>query len=51
MEPRYSVEQINFIIEELTRVTKPGGYVEVSGVLILIDMKDLNMKIYILTLK
>lgn len=30
VEPRYSVEQINFIIEELTRVTKPGGYVEVS---------------------
>ena len=29
VEPRYNADQFNFIVEELIRVTKTGGYVEV----------------------
>jgi len=29
VEPRYSADQISYIIDELVRVTRPGGYIEV----------------------
>ena len=50
VEPRYTKEQWAFIISELIRVAKPGGYIEVS-IIFLLQVLRLQINIFILYYK